>query len=197
MLFYAGLLPNSSSISPTHPPNPQKNFGSARIPWPNTAGAGWACAHPWLRYCPGELIPTRITTSRVAFWDPPSGCKKIFSSFPITSSRKKLVEIESGIQLARPPSCKTDNFRSTRWCNDRLVHDPLIWGNRRRRTEAINMPAARRPSQRRINLQITPSLPRTHGGCLWDQPGLQQDGRDRRLRDTPTCFQQRTSSHSL
>ena len=28
------------------PPPPKKNFGSVPIPWPNTAGAGWARAHP-------------------------------------------------------------------------------------------------------------------------------------------------------
>ena len=34
-------------------PHPQKKlFESVRIPWPNTAGAGWARTHhPWLRYC--------------------------------------------------------------------------------------------------------------------------------------------------
>jgi len=41
MLFYAGLLPSPSSISPLPPP-PQKKTGSARIPLPNMAGAGWA-----------------------------------------------------------------------------------------------------------------------------------------------------------
>ena len=38
MLYYAGLLPSLSYISPT----PKTIVGSVRIPWPNTAGAGWA-----------------------------------------------------------------------------------------------------------------------------------------------------------
>ena len=41
MLFYAGLLPSLSSISPTYPPKKTKNFRAERIPWPNTAEAGW------------------------------------------------------------------------------------------------------------------------------------------------------------
>ena len=48
MLFYTYLLLSPSSISPTPsaPPASKKLFGSAQIPRPNTAGAGWAHAHP-------------------------------------------------------------------------------------------------------------------------------------------------------
>jgi len=42
MLFYAGLLPSLSSTFPYSPT--KKIFGSARIPRPNTAGAGLAHA---------------------------------------------------------------------------------------------------------------------------------------------------------
>jgi len=48
---------------PPTPSPPKKLFGSARIPWPNTAGAGWARAHagwarahPWVRYCRQPVV---------------------------------------------------------------------------------------------------------------------------------------------
>jgi len=37
--------------TPSHLTPPKKNFESTQIPWSNTAGAGWARAHLWLRYC--------------------------------------------------------------------------------------------------------------------------------------------------
>jgi len=56
MLFYAGMLPSPSSISPLPT---KKKTGSARIPWPNTAGAGWGRAVPMavlLALCINECI---------------------------------------------------------------------------------------------------------------------------------------------
>jgi len=68
MLFYAGLL----RVRPPSLRNSKKNFRSSRIPLPNTAGAGWARAHPWwarahpwwLRYCPKYLLPAARRQSK-------------------------------------------------------------------------------------------------------------------------------------
>ena len=54
----------------SHPHPPPKN-GSARIPWPNTAWARWARAHPsahqWLRYCSVLLTAASVHTHRRYF----------------------------------------------------------------------------------------------------------------------------------
>jgi len=52
MLFYCRFVTESVLHLPYPPPPPQKKIGSARIPWPNTTGAGWAMSIRGYAFCP-------------------------------------------------------------------------------------------------------------------------------------------------
>ena len=96
----------------------------------------------------------------------------------------------------RRPPCLLSTRRSL------VGRYPLIIGLQRERMSVISVPSvqisksvttANKPSNHPLHLPLSPSpSPAPGRGCLRDWPGSQQDGRgpDRRLRDTPTCFQQ-------
>jgi len=116
MLFYAALLPSSSFISPT----PQKIFGSARIPWPNTAGG--TCPPMPTRGYTLLLCVTSISVSEenlgvlLCSNDAASRLQRFIESTHQSGRTRRHPTFITGVILPwRPLRCRCSHASRTRW----------------------------------------------------------------------------------